>query len=538
MFFNRKTASVRGGALAGTAPTLSPRFARLVRESWWLLVVAGFLWLALILATYTKTDPGWSFSGIGAPIANKGGVIGAWLADLLLYLFGASAWWWVVAGVVLVVAGYRRIGHPELETDHPLSLGVVGFGLVLITSAALEALRLYNLPLTLPQAAGGALGDIVGRGLSRLLGFNGATLFLLALFAAGCSLFFGLSWLKLMERIGGGLERLVHWLRRRADERRDRALGEKALAVREAVVQAKHETVDHEPVLVVPQVVDLPKSDRVVKEKQRPLFVDMPDSPLPPLALLDDAPSAQEMVSQETLEFTSRLIERKLADFGVAVRVLAAYPGPVITRYEIEPAVGVKGAQIVNLMKDLARALSVVSIRVVETIPGKSCMGLELPNPKRQIVKLVEILSSATYNDTASPLTLALGKDIAGKAVIADLARMPHLLVAGTTGSGKSVAVNAMILSLLYKAEPRQVRMILVDPEDARALRLRGDSASAGAGRHRHEARRQRAQLVRGRDGAPVPADVEPRRAQPRRLQRESGRGQEIRQAARQSRSR
>jgi S-DNA-T family DNA segregation ATPase FtsK/SpoIIIE len=342
---------------------------------------------------------------------------------------------------------------------------VLGFGLVLLTSAALEALRLYNLPLTLPQNPGGALGEITARGLSRLLGFNGATLFLLALFAVGSSLFFGLSWLKLMERIGTGLERAVLWLRRRAAEQHDRELGEKAQAVREAVVQAKQEIVDHEPVLVVPQVVELPKSERVVKEKQRPLFVDMPDSPLPPLALLDDAPSAQEMVSQETLEFTSRLIERKLADFGVAVRVLAAYPGPVITRYEIEPAVGVKGAQIVNLVKDLARALSVVSIRVVETIPGKSCMGLELPNPRRQIVKLVEILSSSTYNDTASPLTLALGKDIAGKAVIADLARMPHLLVAGTTGSGKSVAVNAMILSLLYKAEPRQVRMILVDPK-------------------------------------------------------------------------
>jgi S-DNA-T family DNA segregation ATPase FtsK/SpoIIIE len=235
--------------------------------------------------------------------------------------------------------------------------------------------------------------------------------------------------------------------------------------VREAVVQAKHDDVEREPVLVVPQVVDLPKSERVVKERQQPLFVEMPDSPLPPLALLDDAPSAQEAVSAETLEFTSRLIERKLADFGVAVKVLAAYPGPVITRYEIEPAVGVKGAQIVSLMKDLARALSVVSIRVVETIPGKSCMGLELPNPKRQIVKLTEILSSATYNDNASPLTLALGKDIAGKAVIADLARMPHLLVAGTTGSGKSVAVNAMILSILYKAEPRQVRLLLIDPK-------------------------------------------------------------------------
>jgi S-DNA-T family DNA segregation ATPase FtsK/SpoIIIE len=465
MFSNRNTTVVKRAARGAAGPVLSPRFARLVRESWWLLVVVAFVWLALILATYTKTDPGWSFSGVGAPIANKGGVAGAWLADLLLYLFGVSAWWCVVAGLVLVVAGYRRIGRPEFETDHPFSLGVLGFGLVLLSSAALEALRLYKLPATLPQAAGGALGDMVGGGLSRLLGFNGATLLLLALFAAGCSLFFGLSWLKLMERIGTALEGLVLWLRRRADERKDRALGAQALAVREAVVQSKHDVVEREPVLVVPQIVELPKSDRVAKEKQRPLFFDMPDSPLPPLALLDDAPPAQETVSTETLEFTSRLIERKLADFGVAVRVLAAYPGPVITRYEIEPAVGVKGAQIVNLVKDLARALSVVSIRVVETIPGKSCMGLELPNPKRQIVKLVEILSSATYNDNTSPLTLALGKDIAGKAVIADLARMPHLLVAGTTGSGKSVAVNAMILSILYKAEPRQVRLIFIDPK-------------------------------------------------------------------------
>jgi S-DNA-T family DNA segregation ATPase FtsK/SpoIIIE len=307
MILNRKAASVRGGAVTSGAASLSPRFARLVRESWWLLVVAGFLWLGLILATYSKSDPGWSFSGVGAPIANRGGVVGAWLADILLYLFGASAWWWVVAGVVLVIAGYRRIGHPELETDHPLSLGVLGFGFVLLTSAALEALRLYNLPLTLPQGPGGALGEIIGRAFSRLLGFNGATLFLLALFAVGSSLFFGLSWLKLMERIGAALERVVTGLRRRAAERHDRELGERAQAVREAVVQAKQEeTVEHEPVLVVPQIVDLPKSERVVKEKQRPLFVDMPDSPLPPLALLDDAPAAQETVSQETLEFTSR----------------------------------------------------------------------------------------------------------------------------------------------------------------------------------------------------------------------------------------
>ncbi len=246
----------------------------------------------------------------------------------------------------------------------------------------------------------------------------------------------------------------------------DRRLGEEATAQREQVVEQLRE-VEHErePVLVVAPVVTVQKSDRVVKERQRPLFTDMPDTRLPPLDLLEEAPPAQETVSNETLEYTSRLIERKLADFGVSAKVLAAYPGPVITRYEIEPAVGVKGAQIVNLIKDLARALSVVSIRVVETIPGKSCMGLELPNPRRQVVKLVEILSSATYNDTAGALTLALGKDIAGKPIVADLARMPHLLVAGTTGSGKSVAVNAMILSLLYKAEPKDVRLILIDPK-------------------------------------------------------------------------
>jgi S-DNA-T family DNA segregation ATPase FtsK/SpoIIIE len=467
MFFKQKDTQNRRRSTSGapSAATLSPRFARLVRESWWLVVVAALCWLALALATYVRTDPGWSFSGGGGPIANKGGVAGAWLADLLLYLFGLSAWWFVIAGAVLVIAGYRRIRHPELATDHPLSLGILGFGLVLITSAALESLRFYDLKAALPQTAGGAFGESAGHALSRLMGFNGATLLLLALFAAGSSLLFGISWLKLMERVGAGLESLMLWLRRKSEERKDRELGAQALAEREAIVQAKHEEVAREPVVVVPPVVELPKSDRAVKEKQRPLFFEMPDSPLPPLALLDAAPSAQEAVSAETLEFTSRLIERKLADFGVAVKVLAAYPGPVITRYEIEPAVGVKGAQIVNLMKDLARALSVVSIRVVETIPGKSCMGLELPNPKRQIVKLVEILSSAIYNDNASPLTLALGKDIAGKAVISDLAKMPHLLVAGTTGSGKSVAVNAMVLSLLYKADPKQVRLIFIDPK-------------------------------------------------------------------------
>jgi S-DNA-T family DNA segregation ATPase FtsK/SpoIIIE len=472
MLFKRKNQRIVNRRQTSAAPrsrpaesSLPPRFVRLLHESWWLLIVVALIYLALVLATYHKTDASWSFSGSGAPLQNKGGVVGAWVADLLLYLFGLSAWWWVIAGVVVVVSGYRRLTREAVERHHPL-LAIPGFALVLVASASLEALRLYRLPALLPNVPGGALGDMIGQGLSRALGFNGATLLLIALFGIGWSLLTGVSWLRLMERVGGGIENTLAWARRRRDEQRDRVIGEAAFEEREQVVGATRETMDdREPVMVVPAALEVRKSERVIKEKQKPLFQDLPDSPLPPLALLEDAPSSLEVVSAETLDFTSRVIERKLADFGVAVKVLAAYPGPVITRFEIEPAIGVKGAQIVNLMKDLARALSVVSIRVVETIPGKSCMGLELPNPKRQIVRLVELLSSTTYNDTASPLSLALGKDIAGKPVIVDLARMPHLLVAGTTGSGKSVAVNAMILSLLYKAEPRQVRLILIDPK-------------------------------------------------------------------------
>jgi DNA segregation ATPase FtsK/SpoIIIE, S-DNA-T family len=463
--FSKKNGNSRRHSPA-PARELSPRMARLLRESWWLLVAACFLYLALTLFTYTKSDPGWSFSGTGAPIANRGGVAGAWLSDLLLYLFGLSAWWWVVGGVVLVVLGYRHVMHPERTSEHPIALAAIGFALVLLASASLEAIRLWRLPATLPQKPGGAVGEVIGDALARGVGFNGATLLLLALFAVGTSLLFGVSWLRVMERIGAGVETLVARARARREAALDRRIGDLRAAEREQLVDHLREDVGaHEPVVVVPAVTAVARSDRATREKQRPLFTDMPDSPLPPLSLLEEAPPAAETVSGETLEFTSRLIERKLADFGVAVKVLAAYPGPVITRYEVEPAVGVKGAQIVNLVKDLARALSVVSIRVVETIPGKSCMALELPNARRQVVKLVELLASTTYNDAPGVLTLALGKDIAGKPAITDLARTPHLLVAGTTGSGKSVAVNAMILSLLYKAEPRQVRLILIDPK-------------------------------------------------------------------------
>jgi S-DNA-T family DNA segregation ATPase FtsK/SpoIIIE len=452
-----------------TAKPLSPRIARLVRESWLLLVAVAIVYLVLILATFNRADPGWFQIGTGTqPLRNAGGPFGAWLADVLLGLFGWSAWWWVALGASLLWLGYRRIIPDEGAPDHSVLVGGTGFGVLIVGSAAIESLRLYHANSSLPAGSGGILGKEMSRAISGWLGFNGGTLLLLALVAVGWSLFSGMSWIRVSERIGYGLELLWQKFRARQQAKHDRRIGELVAEERDAfIAEVKHKRDEDPPppIRIEMPLQEIPKSERVIREKQRPLFRDLPDSPLPPLSLLEDPPSNQESVSAESLEFTSRLIERKLADFGVEVKVLAAYPGPVITRYEIEPAVGVKGAQIVNLVRDLARALSVVSIRVVETIPGKSCMGLELPNPRRQVVKLVEILGSTVYHDNASMLTLALGKDIAGKPVVADLARMPHLLVAGTTGSGKSVALNAMILSLLYKAEPRQVRLLMIDPK-------------------------------------------------------------------------
>ena len=387
-------------------------------------------------------------------------MLGAWLADIVLYLFGVSAYWFVALCAVAVSWGFRRIDRRSIA----VSLG--GFAVLLLASASLEALRLQSLPVQLPLAPGGLIGAAAGGGLATVAGFTGATLLLLALAAAGLSLFAGISWLTVAELVGFGLESAWFAAQRAWERRQDRRAGDLAREERSLVVQAeKKREENHPPVRIEPPVAPIKKSERVLKEKQAPLFEELPDTPLPPLKLLDEARSEGEQVSAETLEFTSRLIEKKLSDFGVAVKVLAAYPGPVITRYEIEPAVGVKGSQIVNLVKDLARALSVVSIRVVETIPGKSCMGLEIPNPHRQTVRLSEILGSQAYHALNSPIAIALGKDIAGNPVVADLARMPHLLVAGTTGSGKSVALNAMILALLYKAEPRNVRLILIDPK-------------------------------------------------------------------------
>ena len=448
-------------------PQTNARLVALVREAWWFVLIAGAVFLALVLFTYHKTDPGWSHGGTDLTVHNAGGRFGAWMADVVLHLFGLSAYWGVVFAGYLVWWGYRRMESAGISDRRSLFVAFVGFVLVLFSSAALEHLRLYSLHVQLPDAPGGITGVVVGNMLASAFGFTGSTLFLLALFGVGFSLLTGASWLVIMEHIGAGVEWVYDTARRSIENWRDRKAGEQATTQREEIVQElkRHLVEDHEPIRIERPVLEILKSTRVQKEKQAPLFADMPDSPLPPLHLLDEPDGDIALLSADTLEFTSRLIERKLLEFGVEVKVVAAYPGPVITRYEIEPAIGVKGSQILNLTKDLARALSVVSIRMVETIPGKSCMGLELPNPKRQIIRLSEILSSQVYADMASPLTIAMGKDITGKPVVADLTKMPHVLVAGTTGSGKSVAINAMILSLVYKADPTRVRLILVDPK-------------------------------------------------------------------------
>ncbi|SFO25444.1 DNA translocase FtsK [Nitrosospira briensis] len=444
---------------------LPPRLARLLREAAGLALLGVVLYLVLIFYGYDRADPGWSHSG-SAQAQNPGGLAGAWLSDLLLYLFGASAWWSVLFFLFLVSWSYHRLDGGVFDR-RPLFVSVAGFLVLLIASSGLEALRFYTLQITLPQTPGGVLGLVISKNLSQMLGFTGATLALVILIAIGFSLFTGLSWLRFVEKLGAIIEGSCLLLKRQWENWQDRRAGLASAVKREELVEVGKKRFHESPPLHIEQpATAIPKSPRVIKEKQTPLFVDLPDSPLPPLRLLDEPPKKDvEILSTDTLEFTSRLIERKLIDFGVEVKVVAAYPGPVITRYEIEPAVGVKGNQILNLVKDLARSLSVVSIRVVETIPGKTSMGLEIPNPRRQVVRLSEILSSQAYAEMVSPLTIALGKDIGGHPVVADLARMPHVLVAGTTGSGKSVAINAMILSLIYKATPEQVRLILVDPK-------------------------------------------------------------------------
>lgn len=461
------------------APTMSDRANQLLREVKWIVLALLGVTLLAMLVSFDVHDPSFFQASSGqVGIQNWVGSLGAWVSAILLYVFGLSAYWWVLLCAWAIYRGMRRTSQMSLLTVQERAvfkqqyeskdalLYRLGFIVVLLTSVGLEYMHTVGWNVALPYEHGGVLGEAIAKGLTLVIGQIFATLFLAVLFAAGLSWLFNFSWLSVSERIGEAIEKIVLGAWSYFDKKQDVKVGVEQVAVREReLAQEKIRAEKTFPVHIEPPAPPVVQSTRSQKEKQTPLFEELSNSSLPELALLDVAERNQESVAHETLEFNSRLIEKKLRDFGVEVQVVAAYPGPVVTRYEIEPATGVKGSQIVNLSKDLARSLALVSIRVVETIPGKNYMALELPNPKRQIVRLSEIIGSQVYHDASSLLTVALGKDIGGNPVVADLAKMPHLLVAGTTGSGKSVGINTMILSLLYRATPEQVRLILIDPK-------------------------------------------------------------------------
>lgn len=488
------------------APTGLKRFAH---EFALLLGAAGLLFWLIALVSHSLQDAAWSTSGAGTgEVMNWGGRTGAWLADLSYYLLGMSVWWLLLAGVRSWLAalarwlrGHGLAGSPVDDPAQPLGwwhrrggqrlLFWSGMSLLLMASAVLEWSRLHRWDAWLPGDSGGVLGSLLGPLAIRWFGATGSALLAIVLLLVTMAWVFRFSWAHTAEGLGRWLDGWIESRRERREADEDVRIGQQAArerAMEESVYEEAHplHPMDATPSLplladepeqplrgkakakslqIEPTLAEVPVSTRVAKERQKPLFQDLTDTKLPQIDLLDSAGRQHATVAPETLEMTSRLIEKKLRDFGVEVQVVAAQPGPVITRYEIEPATGVKGSQVVNLAKDLARSLSLVSIRVIETIPGKNIMALELPNAKRQTIKLSEILGSQVYHDAKSLLTMGLGKDIAGHPIVADLAKMPHCLVAGTTGSGKSVGINAMILSLLYKADARDVRLLLIDPK-------------------------------------------------------------------------
>ena len=419
--------------------------------------------LFFALASYDPNDPAFSVSGDSQTVVNRMGRAGAWFADIAFLLFGQPAYLFPVLVLLGGVLFYRARDVQQAATGKATVWRSVGFVLTVVTSCGLATLH-FSAPL-LRETAGGVVGQLVGDGSAYILSPLGATVLLLVLWLAAVSLATGISWLAVMDRVGRGV--LVGL-----------AMGEEAIARGRIWLegrrarQHRHELVTKtrakpkpESRRIEPFFEAVEPSARLERERQVQLFAPPASSELPALALLDDPPPREGGYSDEALEAMSRLVELKLADFGVDVEVVAVHPGPVVTRFELKPAAGVKGSQISNLAKDLARALSTVSVRIVDVIPGKPHIGLEIPNEVRELVALGEIVKSRVYDDLASPLTLALGKDIAGHPVVADLAKMPHLLIAGTTGSGKSVAINAMVLSLLYKATSEHVRLIMIDPK-------------------------------------------------------------------------
>ena len=440
----------------------SQAVARGLRESAIIALGVVALVMFVALATYSPNDRGFSSTTDSAEVHNRIGPVGAWLADIFFFLFGRPAF---LFPVMLGAACWVLFRRGQTESSRMNTAVRIG-GFVLVLTASCGLTTLHWMPGSMPQSAGGVVGSSIGGGLQHGLGFLGATLLMIAAWMAGLSIAFHVSWFTVMDRIGAVVWGGISWLRSRSSAAKDVAVGrERKQARKEAAKTEQKKTATRAPPRIEPPGPIVEKSERVEKERQVQLFEPVRANELPPLNLLDDPPPHEPAYSAEALEALSRLVEMKLKDFGIEAEVVAVQPGPVVTRFELRPAPGVKASQITSLQKDLARALSVLSVRVVEVIPGKSVMGLEIANEKREVVTLGEILRSKAYDDMSSPIALALGKDIGGQPMVADLARMPHLLIAGTTGSGKSVGINAMVLSLLYKSTAEQVRLIMIDPK-------------------------------------------------------------------------
>jgi S-DNA-T family DNA segregation ATPase FtsK/SpoIIIE len=449
----------------GPDAKLDPVFARALREALFWLLAAVALVLFISLASFDPADRSFSYTGEPGQVGNLIGPLGAWLASALYLLFGWPAFLFPIAIAFSAWVGLKRAPGEPGQGRTTIALRVSGLIAALATSCALATLHFSA--GVLPAGAGGILGSLVGEGLADVASLLGATLLLLALWFASVQLYTGVSWLTVMDWIGHHVLGAAAWLRERATASRDQAVGREFREARESVVrEVKKKAEKRTPPRIDPPAPPVAEpSRRVEKERQVPLFAKPPSRDLPELKLLDEPPPRPGTYSPEALDAISRLVEIKLKDFGIDVEVVAVQPGPVVTRFELKPAPGVKVSQISALAKDLARALSAISVRVVEVIPGKAVVGLEIPNESRELVTLGEILRSRAYDELDSPLALALGKDIGGNPVCADLGKMPHLLIAGTTGSGKSVAINAMVLSLLYKSSAENVRLILIDPK-------------------------------------------------------------------------
>lgn len=442
---------------------LSSNQKRGLREVALILSGAAAIFLFVALVTYDIKDPAWSHSTVSNEVTNAGGKVGAWFADVAYFIFGYLAY---LFPVLALFAGWKAMrGKSDTVVNNAhVVLVTLGLLITIASGAGISAMHFYTEESLLPANSGGLLGTQLSQLLVDIFNPTGATLVLLTLLLTGVRLL-GLSWLRLMDLIGDFLVTRYLNFKERMEEKK---IAKESIQQRQEVVAKEKVKIANRqsPVINKPSKKSMEKGIRSVKEKQIPLFREHdPKSKLPALSLLDLPTETKHKMSPEALEAMARLLELKLKEFNIEAQVVEVFPGPIITRYELQPAPGVKGAQVLNLAKDLARSLAVQSVRVVDVIPGKPYIGVEIPNENREMVRLVEILQSKAYEKSTSPLTMALGKDISGLPMVADLGKMPHLLVAGTTGSGKSVAVNAMILSILYNSTPDQVRMIMVDPK-------------------------------------------------------------------------